>query len=128
MGCSLTTLGMTNPECKPLCRLADVPDGGAKGVEIETGGRPTPVVLLREGDSVFAYLNICPHQGRDMSFAPGRFMVRDGVLVCANHGASFRVRDGRCVGGPCRGACLRPVPVLVHDGAVQFAEKNENAE
>ena len=41
--------------------------------------------------------------------------------MCATHGARFRIEDGHCVAGPCRGARLTVVPISVRDGAVHLA-------
>lgn len=99
-----------------VCLLEEVPDGGARSCI----AGDSDVVILREGESVYAYENVCPHQGRPMSWAPGRFLVdREArLLVCANHGAAFRIRDGVCVSGPCAGAGLHAVPVKVEHGAI----------
>ena len=71
---------------------------------------------------VRAWLNVCPHAGRRLDWAPGQFMCsREGLLVCAVHGASFELEGGLCVAGPCRGDALRPVAVEVRDGQVWLA-------
>lgn len=116
------------PRMQRTCALADIPDGGGRDATYRREGRELPVVLLREADAVYAYVNVCPHQGRMLNFAPNRFMVRDGRLTCSHHGASFRVSDGACLGGPCRGAPLRRVKAVVHDGAVFIGEENRDAE
>ncbi|MCM2355602.1 MAG: Rieske (2Fe-2S) protein, partial [Arenimonas sp.] len=67
----------------------------------------------RAGDSLRAWLNICPHAGRRLDWAPGKFLVDQGRLVCAAHGASFELGAGVCVAGPCRGASLTAVAVAV---------------
>jgi nitrite reductase/ring-hydroxylating ferredoxin subunit len=70
---------------------------------------------------VRAWLNCCPHAGRRVDWAPGRFLLsKAGHLVCAAHGASFD-GDGLCVLGPCRGQSLRAVPVVVRDAQVWLA-------
>lgn len=94
-----------------LLQLDDVPDGGARELTAIVDGEPTSVLLLRSGTQVQAYLNICPHAGRPLNWAPGRFLIEAGLLICAAHGASFTIPDGRCVGGPCRGSQLRAVPL-----------------
>ena len=69
-----------------------------------------------------AWINVCPHAGRRLDWAPGRFLAsKDGLLVCAVHGASFETRGGVCEAGPCRGESLRAVAVEVRDGAVWLA-------
>ncbi len=104
-----------------LCRLETIADGDATEIEAEVDGIAESIVVLRRGDRAHAYLNVCPHAGRRMDWAPGRFLVKDGILVCAVHGASFRTDTGLCVGGPCRGASLIEVPVRVDgDGNVEL--------
>lgn len=122
---------MSDSELHRACRLEEIPDGGAREASLrDASGDELPVVVLREGEQVFAYLNICPHQGRELNFAPDRFMVRDGALMCAHHGATYRVSDGACLGGPCRGAPLRALRTFVQDGRVLLAygEDDTNAE
>lgn len=81
---------------------------------------PESLLLMRRGDEVRAFLNVCPHAGRRLDWAPGRFLFDAGLLVCAAHGACFRVPDGHCVSGPCRGQSLTEVPLLLRDGAVHL--------
>ena len=110
-----------------LCALADVPDGRALGVEAAVHGVVEALVVLRSGDTVRAFLNVCPHAGRRLDWAPDQFLVsNDGKLVCAAHGASFLIPSGECVGGPCRGDRLREVPVTVREGEVLVAPAISN--
>lgn len=102
----------------PLCRLDEIPDGDAIAARAETPDGGCELILLRQGGRAFAYHNECPHQGRSLDYAPGRFLVRDGRLICAAHGATFAVDSGDCIAGPCRGSCLVAAPVEVVDGAV----------
>ncbi|MEO6226294.1 MAG: Rieske 2Fe-2S domain-containing protein [Thermomonas sp.] len=70
---------------------------------------------------VRAWLNVCPHAGRRLDWAPGEFLrSKDGLLVCAVHGASFELASGECVAGPCRGEHLREVAVHCVDGEVRL--------
>jgi len=104
-----------------LCQLADIPDGGAFEATAEIAGERESLLLLRAGERVQAFYNICPHAGRALNWAPGRFLVESGLLICAAHGASFSIPEGRCVMGPCRGASLREVAVRVEAGQVRLA-------
>ena len=106
----------------PLCVFADVPDGAAHEVEATVDGIAESLILLRQGDCVKAFLNVCPHAGRRLDWAPGQFLIDQGLLVCAVHGASFNIPGGACVAGPCRGDSLREVSVAVRDGQVWLAE------
>jgi nitrite reductase/ring-hydroxylating ferredoxin subunit len=101
-----------------LCRLDAVPEGGATAVEVESSTGGFSLLLTRVGGSVQAFHNECPHAGRRLDWAPGRFLIENGMLICAAHGASFRLGDGSCIGGPCRGAGLKPVAVTLEGDTV----------
>ncbi|WP_313210053.1 Rieske (2Fe-2S) protein [Stenotrophomonas sp.] len=105
-----------------LIALDAMADGGFAETDASIEGDSESVVLYREGDQVRAWLNICPHAGRRLDWAPGQFLKsKDGHLVCAAHGASFSLDNGDCVAGPCRGDRLRAVPVQVRDGQIWLA-------
>ena len=102
-----------------LIHLDRIPDGGFADAAADLDGDMEPLVLYRDGDQVRAWVNVCPHAGRQLDWAPGQFLKsKDGLLVCAAHGASFELQNGSCVAGPCRGESLRSVDVVVRDGAV----------
>ena len=108
---------------QPVVSLDSLADGALFEAGIMLEGDAESLVLYRHGDQVRAWRNVCPHAGRRLDWAPGQFLKNgDGLLVCAAHGASFELTDGRCVAGPCRGESLRAVPVIVRDGAVWLAE------
>ena len=104
-----------------ICDVADIADGGAFEATATLHDGTDSVILLRRGDTVDAYLNVCPHAGRRLDYAPGAFLVKNAVLVCAAHGASFAVGTGLCTAGPCRGESLRRVSVVVSNGVVTLA-------
>ena len=97
-----------------------IPDGGFAEVEaVVDEGDAESLLLHRDGERVRAWLNICPHAGRRLDWAPGQFLKsKEGLLVCAAHGASFELDGGTCVAGPCRGEALRAVAVEVDAGQV----------
>jgi nitrite reductase/ring-hydroxylating ferredoxin subunit len=105
-----------------LIALDGIADGGFAETEAVLAGDAESLILHREGDAVRAWLNICPHAGRRLDWAPGQFLKsKEGLLVCAAHGASFELAQGECVAGPCRGESLRAVAVEVRDGQVWLA-------
>lgn len=105
-----------------LARLSDLPEGEPVAVETMLDGEAESLILFREGDAVRAWRNICPHAGRPLDWSPGKFLrSKDGLLVCAVHGASFELGQGACVAGPCRGQALSAVPLAVVDGQVLSA-------
>ncbi len=102
-----------------LCRLDDIPDGGARGFPAAPGAF-TGLFAVRRGGQVFAYVNACPHVGLPLDPVPDRFLDRKGeLIVCAAHGARFRVEDGECTSGPCVGDALERVAVEVVEGEVR---------
>lgn len=112
----------------PLVALAQVAPGGFAEVEAVIDGDAESLIVHRDGDAVRAWLNICPHAGRRLDWAPGRFLLsQQGWLVCAAHGASFELARGECVAGPCRGESLRAVAVEVRDGMVVLASGQDRA-
>lgn len=114
---------MNIPDPSPaLIDLDRIPDGGLAEVEAMLDGEAESLVLHRDGERVRAWLNVCPHAGRRLDWSPGQFLkTKDGLLVCAAHGATFELGNGACVAGPCRGESLRAVAVEVVDGGVRLA-------
>lgn len=109
-------------ETRRLTTLDRLEDGALLEVEAVVDGDAESLILHRRGDAVRAWLNVCPHAGRRLDWAPGRFLLsKEGLLVCAAHGASFELERGECVAGPCRGESLRAVPVRVDGTDVSLA-------
>jgi nitrite reductase/ring-hydroxylating ferredoxin subunit len=107
---------------RALCRIDDFPDGTSKGFPPAPGAF-TGLFAVRQGDAVFVYVNSCPHIGTPLDWTPGRFLSVDGSrIVCATHGAEFRVTDGECLRGPCFGDRLEPVMIQIKDGTIFVPE------
>jgi len=102
----------------PLVAFDAIEDGGLVEVEGTVDGDAESLIVHRDGDRARAWFNVCPHAGRRLDWAPGKFLRSGGLLVCAAHGASFELAGGECVAGPCRGESLRAVAVEVRDGNV----------
>ncbi len=108
----------------PLMTLESIEDGGYAEAEGVVHGDPESLILYRRGQQVHAWLNVCPHAGRRLDWAPGKFLKsKEGHLVCAVHGATFEPDTGHCIVGPCRGDRLRAVAVEVRDGHVRLVEE-----
>ncbi|NIR29242.1 MAG: Rieske 2Fe-2S domain-containing protein [Gammaproteobacteria bacterium] len=106
---------------RALCRLRDIHDPGSRGFRVECGGKAVSIFVVRRGDAVYGYVNCCPHTGVNLDWLPGQFLDPEGALiVCATHGALFRIEDGYCVGGPCAGDSLRRVPLRIEQGQVML--------
>ena len=80
------------------CALADVPDEGALGLEIDG----LPVAVVRVGGEVFAMSDVCSHE--EVPLSEGE--IYDHTLECWLHGSCFDVRTGKPTGPP----ATKPVP------------------
>lgn len=105
-----------------LLRVDSLALDGLHEVEAVLDGDAESLIVHRTADhQVRAWLNVCPHAGRRLDWAPGEFLrSKEGLLVCAVHGASFELASGECVAGPCRGEHLREVAVHCVDGEVRL--------
>lgn len=104
-----------------LCRLNEIPAPGSKGFTLGDGAARRDIFVVRDTGGVYAYENSCPHTGGPLDWTPDRFLTLDKRLIlCATHGALFRVRDGTCVGGPCAGRSLAAVRISIVDGEIRL--------
>ncbi|SDA34955.1 Rieske (2Fe-2S) protein [Sphingomonas sp. NFR15] len=119
-----TRLYATPPGLR-LSALADIADGAARGFRLDLKGGRFDGFVVRSGDSVTGYVDLCPHAGVPLAARPDGYTVHavsTGLLVaCTWHGALFRVEDGVCVAGPCVKQRLRSWPVGVRKGMVVTA-------
>jgi nitrite reductase/ring-hydroxylating ferredoxin subunit len=102
-----------------LCTLAEIPPQGATEAVFGDGYDSFRVLVLRSGTGIRAYRNCCPHFHIPLNYEPGEFHILDGgVLMCAHHGAMYRIDDGVCFDGPCEGTSLTEIPVAILDDCV----------
>ncbi len=114
---------MRPPAGTNVCSLDEVPDGKARQFIYGEGGDPFRLLVLRSGDSVWGYVNKCPHFGTPLNLEPDLFLVYEhSRIYCVTHYAMFRFDDGFCEEGPCSGDALTQVPLAVHERRIQFAE------
>ena len=110
-----------------LCRLADLEDGEARGFNVEGTADDGAVIaqrliVIRQGEAIRAYINLCPHIGSRLDGEIGKFFVDDEpeLLFCDSHAAFFRIEDGVCVEGPCQGQKLFPAAVALEGDRVIY--------
>ena len=97
----------------------ELEDPDSREFRIGEGDWPFRGFIVRKGDRVYAYQNVCMHVGHPLNWQPDRFLTEDGTqIICASHGAIYEIETGECVGGPCPGKKLRPVAVEIRDGDV----------
>ena len=96
----------------PLCKLDDLEDHCAMELTIEE----RQLFAVRQGNSIFAYWNLCPHRNSPLNWIPNQFLDTDNQLIqCALHGALFEIDSGLCIAGPCSGDSLQPVELRCED-------------
>jgi nitrite reductase/ring-hydroxylating ferredoxin subunit len=109
-----------------LCGLDEIAEPGSRGFRLDDDADPRPFLVVRAGGRVAAYENVCPHAGSPLDWLPDRFLDVDRRrILCATHGALFRIADGHCIGGPCAGKALTPVPIQIADGAIYLVEETD---
>ena len=102
-----------------LCRVTDIDPESGKDLCIDSEKVSKYLMLFIQGGEVLGFYNRCPHQGRAMNWAPDQFILdKLGQLVCPHHGACFKLSNGICTAGPCKGSFLESVETLVKDGKV----------
>ena len=107
----------------PLGRVDDIPVDGSAGFNVDGPGGRMFFMAIRRGDDVYVYANSCPHLGTPLDFKPGRFLSLDKThILCATHGALFRIEDGFCVSGPCAGKSLQAAPMEIRDGLILLSD------
>jgi nitrite reductase/ring-hydroxylating ferredoxin subunit len=102
-----------------VCRLDEVPDGDTLCLDLDG----YPIVVVRFGWEVLAYVNACPHQYLPLNHRGDRLMSADKtILRCTSHGAGFSARTGDGVAGYGLGACLDPVPVHLDGTTIRIGQ------
>lgn len=107
----------TPPSGTTLAQLDALPEKGGIAVD----WKDTPLLLVRAGQDVKCYLNVCPHAGRSLALPDGRIFVhRETNIICPVHGATFDIESGACTGGPAAGP-LTAIPVETAGNDVRVA-------
>ena len=97
--------------------LDAIPDGDAKEYIFGRGTTVFSMFVVRRGREVYGYLNICPHYSSALNYRDGQFMSEDKTHIrCTMHYAEFRIEDGYCLRGPCKGQSLTPFPIEIEAG------------
>jgi nitrite reductase/ring-hydroxylating ferredoxin subunit len=85
------------------------------------------LLLLDDRGAIVAYRNLCRHLPVPLDGGTGELLSDDGAhLVCGTHGATYRLRDGYCVDGPCEGLALHRLRVR-EDGGDLYVSDRANA-
>ena len=99
--------------------LSDIADGSAREYIFGRGTTTFSMFVVRKGESVYGYLNICPHYSSRLNCRENQFLNSEGSRIqCTMHFAEFRIEDGFGVDGAAEGCWLDPVPVHVDNGII----------
>ena len=105
-------------------RISSIPENGSKGLSLKRGEYEIKVMVVRKGEAIFCYYNICPHTGINLDWNPGQFLDITGKLIqCSTHGALFQIEDGYCISGPCAGQKLLPLKVKIEEDVFEILFK-----
>jgi nitrite reductase/ring-hydroxylating ferredoxin subunit len=106
-----------------VCPTGELGEGSCREFAYRSGAEEREGFLVCSGGRIRAYRNSCPHTGAPLNWLPGRFLTEEGdFIICALHGALFRIEDGRCVAGPCHGEGLERLAVRLEEGGVKRVE------
>jgi nitrite reductase/ring-hydroxylating ferredoxin subunit len=102
-----------------LCAIADIPEGDSKGFNL--AGRR--LFGVKQRGTIYLYQNSCPHIGIPLEWVEDKFLDSSCTMIqCANHGALFVIKTGKCVAGPCSGRALIPIDYSLDAGDIFISQ------
>ncbi|GAA0395609.1 Rieske 2Fe-2S domain-containing protein [Cocleimonas flava] len=105
-----------------LCKLSDLEDLSCKGFTVDVKQNSSRIFIIRKGDDVFGYLNVCPHALAPLEWNPDDFLDENKEhIICSMHAAKFTIEEGVCIEGPCIGASLTSVNLVIKDGVIYLS-------
>ena len=104
-----------------LCHINDINDNQSKGFSIEGHS----LFAVKKYSKIFVYLNSCPHLGVQLEMVPDQFLDSShSLIMCAMHGALFRIEDGLCISGPCLDRALSSIPFDIIDQHIMIKKSD----
>ena len=106
-----------------IATLEEIEEGKTIKFSFKRGERLLEGFVGRFKGKLFAYENTCRHIPISLDYGDNRFFANQGdALMCQTHGAVYEPDTGLCTRGPCAGASLFPLEVVVKDGVLWFEE------
>ncbi len=94
-----------------LLNIAELGDGECRTFRLADGRFSREVFAVCKDAQIVLYQNSCPHTGAPLDWMPEQFLNLDKTHIqCSTHHALFRIEDGLCVSGPCKGESLKKEP------------------
>lgn len=95
-----------------VCGIDEIGESDCAEIRIGEGDWPLRVFVVRDGENLSAFRNVCPHAGMPLNWKLDSFLTKDrSAIICASHGAMFDKTTGSCIAGPCPGRSLHRYPV-----------------
>jgi len=102
-----------------LCALDELDETDSRGFVISDVTPERNIFIVHSHNKVVGYENRCPHTLISLDWSPDQFLdYAKDYIQCANHGALFKIHDGKCIYGPCTGQSLQSVELKVEDNVV----------
>lgn len=101
--------------------MEGIDEPGAKGFRFREGDALFAGFVVRKDGALYGYVDVCPHAGWPLAILDNYLTRQKDRLLCAGHGALFRIADGVSTSGPCAGQALEAWPVEVRDGVIVVA-------
>ncbi|MDH4282448.1 MAG: Rieske 2Fe-2S domain-containing protein [Myxococcales bacterium] len=110
-----------------VCRREELRPGIVRTAKLGHDDQGLPIMallLLDDRGAIVAYRNLCRHLPMPLDGGTGKLLSEDGAhLVCGTHGATYRLRDGYCVDGPCEGLTLHRLRVREDGGDLYVSDR-----
>ncbi len=87
------------------------------GLKVEVDGEE--ILLIKNGDEIFAISNLCSHQEKEMSGGK----IEGDAFICPHHGARFDLKTGKVLSMPAV-EDIKIYKVILKDGAVFIESEN----
>lgn len=108
------------PQGALVCESGMIEEGAARCLTVESAAGAFPLLLLRTGGVLRAYVNACPHQYLPLDYRSSSVLSADRArLLCSAHGAVFDAATGGCLSGDGADG-LDPVPVVESEGLIRI--------
>ena len=104
-----------------LCHVNDINNNQSKGFSVEGHS----IFIVKKYNKIFAYHNSCPHLGVQLEMVADQFLDSShSLIMCAMHGALFRIEDGLCISGPCLDRALTSIPFEIIDQHITISQSD----
>lgn len=108
-----------------LCKTADLNATQAKSLTAEIEGETQDIFVVRNTLGIFAYIDVCPHAGSPLEWRQDHFLDDEfNHIICATHGAQFRIENGYCFAGPCKQLSLTALPLEIIENNIYLRDSD----